>query len=211
MTTTAPRAAAPLRISDEVKGAVAQTADVLAALGHAVEERDPDWGTIGNDITPRYLGGIAEDGARVPFPERLEARTRGMIRLGRMLPRRALTRARENEARHSARLNAIFDDFDVLLMPVVGIPAPEIGRWAGRGAIRTLTSISRVYPCAIAWNYTGQPAASIPLPPQTTGGVPLSAQLVVPANREDLLLSLGAQLEAEIGWPERTPEDRLPA
>jgi amidase len=70
-------------------------------------------------------------------------------------------------------------------------------------------SISRAYPCAIAWNYTGQPAASIPLPPRTAGGVPLSAQLIVPPNREDLLISLGAQLEAEIGWADRTPEDRL--
>ncbi len=211
MTTTAPRPAAPPIISDEVKEAVAQVADVLAGLGHAVEEHDPDWGGIGNDITPRYLGGIAEDGSRVPYPERLEARTRGMIRLGRMLPRRVVERARENERKHSARLNAIFDDFDVLLMPVVGIPAPEIGRWAGRGAVRTLMSISRAYPCSIAWNYTGQPAASIPLPPQTAGGVPLSAQLVAPPNREDLLISLAAHLEAEIGWAERTPEDRLTA
>jgi amidase len=209
MTTSAPRPAAPPIVSDEVKGAVAQLGDVLAGLGHAVEERDPDWGGIGNDITPRYLGGIAEDGARVPHPERLERRTRGMIRLGKLLPARAIARAREREAEHAARLNAIFDDFDVLLMPVVGIPPPEVGRWAGRGAVRTLMSISRSYPCAIAWNYTGQPAASIPLPPRTPGGVPLSAQLVVPANREDLQISLGAQLEAEIGWPDVTPEDRL--
>jgi amidase len=209
VTTSAPRPAAPPIISDEVKGAVAQMADVLAGLGHSVEERDPEWGGIGNDITPRYLAGIAEDGAKAPHPERLEGRTRGMIRLGRLLPGRAIRKAREHEAGHAARLNAVFEDFDVLLMPVVGITPPEIGKWAGRGAIRTLMSISRAYACAIPWNYTGQPAASIPLPPQTAGGVPLSAQLVVPPNREDLLLSLGAQLEAEIGWPERTPENRL--
>jgi amidase len=209
MSVSAPRPAAPAIITDEIKAAVAALGDTLASLGHAVEERDPDWGGIGNDISARYIGGIAEDGARVPHPERLEARTRGMIRLGRMLPQRLIDNARANEAKHSARLNAIFDDFDVLLTPVVGIPAPEIGRWAGRGALRTLIPISRSYPSAIAWNYTGQPAASIPLPPQGPGGVPLSAQLIVPPNREDLLLSLGAQLEAEIGWPDCTPEDRL--
>ncbi len=38
-------------------------------------------------------------------------------------------------------------------------------------------SISRAYPCAIAWNYTGQPAASIPLPPQLPGALPLAGQL----------------------------------
>lgn len=209
MTTTAPRAVAPPTVTGEARGAVSQVGVILSGLGHSVEEHDPDWGWIGNDITPRYLGGIAEDGDRVPYPERLEARTRSMIRMGRALPRRLLAKARENEARHAARLNAIFDDFDVLLMPVAGIPAPEVGRWAGGGALRTLASISRAYPFAIAWNYTGQPAASIPLPPQAPGAVPLSAQLVAPPNREDLLISLAAQLEAEIGWTERTPEDRL--
>ena len=31
--------------------------------------------------------------------------------------------------------------------------------------------------------------------------------MIVPPNREDLLLSLSAQLEAEIGWPEHVPEE----
>ena len=158
-------------------------------------------------MTPRYLGGIAADGANVRNPDRLERRTRGMIRMGRLLPAPVVRRSRGNEGKHAERLNRIFDDFDVLLTPVVGIPPPEVGRWAGKGALRTLLSISRAYPCAIAWNYTGQPAASIPLPPDSPGGLPLAAQLIVPDNREDLLISLAAQLEAEIGWPERIPEE----
>ena len=204
---SAPRPAAPPIITDEVKAGVGLIGEVLASLGHTVVERDPDWGDIGNDVTPRYLGGIAEDGARVPHPERLEGRTKGMIRMGRMIPGGLVRRAREREAIHAERLNRIFDDVDVLLTPVVGIAPPEAGRWAGRGALRTLMSISRAYPCAIAWNYTGQPAASIPLPPQLPGALPLAGQLIVPPNREDLLLSLAAQLEAEIGWPERIPEE----
>lgn len=204
---SAPRPAAPPIITDEVKAGVGLIGEALASLGHTVVERDPDWGNIGNDITPRYLGGIAEDGARVPHPERLEGRTKGMIRMGRMIPGGLVRRAREREAVHAERLNRIFEDVDVLLTPVVGIPPPEAGRWAGQGAMRTLMSISRAYPCAIAWNYTGQPAASIPLPPQLPGALPLAGQLIVPPNREDLLISLAAQLESEIGWPDRIPEE----
>jgi amidase len=207
MSVTAPRPAAPPIITDEVKAGVARLGEILESLGHTVTERDPDWGHMGNDITSRYLGGIADDGRHVPHPDLLEKRTRGMIRLGGLLPDSAVRRSRSNEAKHAERLNRIFDDFDVVLTPVVGIPPPEAGRWAGKGALRTLMSVSRAYPCAIAWNYTGQPAASIPLPPAEPGGLPLSGQLIVPPNREDLLISLGAQLETEIGWPDHVPEE----
>ena len=206
MAVTAPRPAAPPIITDEVKAGIARIADLMRGLGHTVVEREPDWGGIGNDITPRYLGGIAIDGRAVPNPGKLEGRTRGMVRIGGLLPGVVVRRARTAEAAHAERLNRIFDDVDVLLTPVVGIVPPASGRWAGKGALRTLMSISRSYPCAIAWNYTGQPAASIPLPPASPGGLPLAGQLIAPPNREELLISLAAQLEAEIGWPERIPE-----
>jgi amidase len=54
-----------------------------------------------------------------------------------------------------------------------------------------------------AWNVTGQPAASIPAPVE--GGLPIGAQLVARPNDEATLLSLSAQLERELGWPDRRP------
>ena len=84
--TAPPRAAAPPLVSALVRDVVAETADVLASLGHTVAQQDPDWGMIGNNITPRYLRGAAEDFARVPHPERLERRTRAIARLGRLVP-----------------------------------------------------------------------------------------------------------------------------
>ncbi len=64
----APRAAAPPTVSDDVKGAVADAAELLGSLGHEVDQRDPDWGGIGNNITPRFLRGVAEDRRRSPAP-----------------------------------------------------------------------------------------------------------------------------------------------
>jgi amidase len=206
VTTTVPRPATPPIIEPEVEAGVDRIAATLESLGHEVTRRDPDWGGIGNDITPRYLAGIAGDGRNVPDPERLEGRTRGMIRLGRILPGPLVGRSRTAEARHAERVNRVFAGADVLLMPTVGIAPPPSGRWAGRGALRTLFDISRAYACTIAWNYTGQPAASVPLPPERPNGLPLAGQLVAPPNREDLLLALSAQLEAEIGWPGRIPD-----
>jgi amidase len=190
-----------------VVDAVGEAGRLLASLGHSVEEQDPDWGWIGNEISVRYLAGIADHGTHVDRPERLEPRTRGMLRMGGALPAALVRRSREREAGHAERLNRIFEDFDALITPVTGVMPPEIGHWAGKGALRTLIGISREYPSCIPWNYTGQPAASIPLAPERPGATPRAFQVVVPPNREDLLLSLSAQLEAEIGWPEHIPEE----
>lgn len=54
------------------------------------------------------------------------------------------------------------------------------------------------------WNSTGQPAISLPLH-WTDGGLPIGVQLVAPYGREDLLISVAAQLEEATPWAERVP------
>jgi amidase len=48
------------------------------------------------------------------------------------------------------------------------------------------------------WNVTGQPAINVPLH-ETVGGIPVGIQLVGPPGRDDLVISLAAQLETAIG------------
>src|SRR5215218_8689833 len=55
--TVPPRAAAPPTVSDVVKNAVAETADLLRSLGHETAQQEPHWGAIGNNSVPRYLRG----------------------------------------------------------------------------------------------------------------------------------------------------------
>ncbi len=204
VSTTPARAAIPPRLDDRVVAAIEETAAILSALGHEVIERAPDYGMVGNGVIPRYLAGIAEDVDLVPFPDRLERRTRGMGRLGHAIPKRLLRHSRASERAHADRINAIFDDVDVVLTPVAGEPPIEIGRWQGRGAFGTLTEMSRTYPYTAIWNYTGQPAASVPAP-VPTGTTPIGAMFVVAPNREELLISLAAQFERETAWPDRVP------
>ena len=72
--------------------------------------------------------------AEVPHPERLERRTRGFGRLGRLLPDSALRAGRgAGREADAARVNAIFDDHDVLMTPVMGGTALPVRRWEGRG------------------------------------------------------------------------------
>jgi len=202
--TLPPRAAAPPTVSEVAKGAVAETVELLRSLGHDVSQTDPDWAGIGNNVTPRYLRGIAEDVDRVPHPERLERRTRGFGRLGHLIPDGLFERACAAREVDAARVNAIFDDHDVLVTPVMGDTALPVRRWQGRGAVHTVLGMSRFCPYCVRWNHLGNPAMSIP-----TGfaadGMPLAVQIIARPNDESTLLSLAAQLEAERPWADRRP------
>ncbi len=203
--TRPPRAAAPPTVSNVVKGAVADTAALLGSLGHEVVERDPEWGGIGNNITARFLGGVAETIKDVPHPERLERRTRGFGRLGSLLPKGLYERAmEEGRAADIARVNAIFDAHDVLMTPVMGGTALPVRRWEGQGALRTVLGMSRFYPYCVPWNHLGNPAMSVPAG-FADDGMPLAVQIIGRPGEEATLLSLAAQLEAERPWAQHRP------
>jgi amidase len=200
----APRLLGPAIVRDEVKLAIEQTSELLRSLGHQVEARDPDWGSVGNHVTPRYLNGIKAEVARVPHPERLERRTRGIGRMGSLQGGPLLRRARRAEGKDARRLLSIFDQCDVLMTPTVGDTPVEVGRWAGKGAVRTVVGMARAYPYTVPWNHLGNPAASVPAG-FTPTGTPLAVQLVGRPNDEATLLSLAAQLESERPWADRLP------
>jgi amidase len=203
--TLPPRAVAPPTVSDEAKRAVLDSAELLRGLGHEVTPRDPDWGGVGNNITARFLGGVAETVRSVPYPERLERRTRGFGRLGGILPRGLYERARtEGRAADSARINEIFDSCDVLVTPVMGGTALPVRRWEGRSALHTVLGMSRFYPFCVPWNHLGNPAMAVPAG-FSADGMPLSVQVVGRRGDEATLLSLAAQLEAERPWADARP------
>jgi amidase len=191
-------------LSDVVRDKVAETAGLLRSLGHEVDRRDPDWGGIGNTITAYVLRGVADDVARVPHPERLERRTRGFRQLGRLLPDALFERARRDRARDAARVNALFDSFDALLMPVMADTAVPVRRWEGQGALRTVLGMSRFYPYCVPWNLIGNPAMSVPAG-FAADGMPLAVQIIGRPGGEATLLSLAAQMEAERPWADRRP------
>ncbi len=202
--TLAPRALAPPTVSGEAKQAVSDAAELLSSLGHEVAPRDPDWGSIGDTISARFLKGVAETVEEVPHPERLERRTRGFGRLGKILPEALYQKAMERRPAEQARINAIFDSVDVLVMPVMGGTALPVRRWEGRGALQTVLGMSRFYPYCVPWNHLGNPAMAVPAG-FSPDGMPLSIQVIGRPGEEATLLSLAAQLEAERPWADRRP------
>jgi amidase len=192
------------RIDRRVRTAVGRVADTLRSLGHTVTEHDPDYGELLPLFLPRWMAGIRDDIRLLPHPERLEKRTRQIGRLGRLVGDRGVRRARAAEGERARRINAVFEGHDVLLTPTLPAPPDRLGRFDGRALAPTLILVGGMVGFTQPWNVTGQPAASIPAPVED-GGLPIGAQLVGRPNDEATLLSLSAQLERELRWPERRP------
>ena len=201
---TAPRALLPPQVGEEVKGAVLEMAELLRSLGHEVAPREPDWGSIGDTLSARFLKGVGETVAEVPHPERLERRTRGFGRLGRLLPETLYEKLIERRPAELARVNAMFDEIDVFLTPVMGGTALPVRRWQGRGALATTVGMGRFYPFCLPWNHLGNPSMAVPLG-FGADGMPLSVQIVGRPGDEATLLSLAGQIEAERPWADQRP------
>jgi amidase len=157
-----------------------------------VVEVKPRYGVLLPAIMPRYLAGVAEDAARLDLPEKLETRTRRMAAAGRKLHGRSLRRAVEREAAVAKRINAVFDEVDVLLTPMVAAVAGRADASEGRGAFRTFNDGAPYVAYTAVWNYTGQPAAAVPAGFDAEG-MPLSVQLVARPGDERTLIGLAAQ------------------
>lgn len=192
------------KVGAEARRVLGETAELLRSLGHDVREQDPDYGDLTAFLMPRYMHGMWEDSQALEHPERLERRVRQMCALGRRLGGAPLRRSLEGEAARAARINRIFDDFDVLLTPMATGPPQPVGAWEGHSGLVTFLLMSQRYPYAAVWNLLGQPAASVPAG-FSSDGLPMGVQIAGPADSEPTLLSLAAQMEAERPWNERPP------
>lgn len=199
------RALAPPVVDEAAETAVETVVSAFASLGYTVVQRTPDYGSVGNEIAPIYLRGILEHFEQVPHPERLEPRTRGFARMGRLVPEAMFRGALDRQVAHTERINRIFDEVDLLVTPATGLPPVPVGQWRGKAAVRTSIGMSRVYPFTAVWNYTGQPAATIPAG-FTSDGLPLGAMLIAAPNGEERLLSVAARLEEVLQWSDRRPQ-----
>ncbi|MFF9605478.1 amidase [Streptomyces sp. NPDC014684] len=199
-----PFTAVRARLRPEVRARVLELAETLAAAGHIVEEADPPYGQIGLTFVPRATAGIADYVREAPDLALLDPRTRGAARLGRLLGGAPLRAARRAEAVLHRRIGAFFDSYDVLLAPTTAAPPPAIGALSGLGGLATDRAMIAACPYAWPWNVLGWPGVNVPAG-FVGEGLPVGAQLLGPAASEPLLVSLAAQLEAELRWHERWP------
>ncbi|CAJ1498601.1 amidase [[Mycobacterium] burgundiense] len=194
------------RVNAEHAAAVHQAGQLLRELGHDVVTRDIDYPRMAvyGQVLPRYLRGIYDDVRVLPHQERLDSRTRGMARIGRMFSDARIAKIRAAEADLAARMQAIFDDVDVVITPGTATGPSRVGAYRRLGAVSTLALVVARVPFQAAFNATGQPAAVVPWGLDRTG-LPLSIQLVGRPFDEATLLSLAAEIEADRPWAQRRP------
>ena len=179
---------------------------LLRDLGHEVLWRDPDypaWAMYGH-VLPRMWRGVYDEVRKLPYPERLEPRTRHIARIGSMISDRQMDRVRAAEPTLVSRVQSIFDDFDVLITPGAATGPSRIGQYQHRGGVSTLSLVASRVPYFAVFNATGQPAASVPWFLDGEN-LPLSVQLVGRPSDEATLLALSAQIEAARPWADHRP------
>ncbi|MGV0624311.1 amidase family protein [Mycolicibacter minnesotensis] len=195
----------PVRVSEETRRPVLETAELLRSLGHEVVERDPVYPVVGiAAVLAMFMNGFAHEIDRLPETELLERRMQAEARTSRLVPDWLARRAVTAEPRITARSQRAIADFDILMTPVLAIPPVRVGYFEGLGPTRAMLRMIKFIPFTFPQCYSGQPAVSVP-----TGigadGMPEAVHLVARANDEATLVSLAAQLESVQPWAQRRP------
>jgi amidase len=186
---------------------------LLASLGHAVEEVEPPgrFGGLFDTFTDVWAAmsalGVTFGGmirGREPTADDVEpltwalyghARENASVAFMRSLT--ILQRVARGSVEWSSR-------WDVILTPALAKRPLRIGELdtCAPDPMATFHSSSLFTPFTPFVNVTGQPAIALPLF-EGDDGLPLAVQVIGPPLGEGVLLSLAAQLEAEVRWPER--------
>jgi amidase len=219
--TKPPLASVPIRLAveaplgvpvdEEPRSAARRAATLLAEFGHDVREQSPDWEDDGfPSAWSTFVTGALQHIVRVlerlhhrrVDPELAEPATRAWLLDSPPVTLLDYLEAQERLIAFSRRILRSWTSDAVLVTPTLTrLPASVDALRSQAGVTDDAVRFSAL---VRLWNVTGQPAISLPLH-ETADGVPVGVQLVGPPGREDLLLSLAAQLEATAGWAPRAP------
>jgi amidase len=197
------------------EAAARDAAQLIESLGHEVEEIVAPWSNL--DLLPDFtrvfgphvsmlvlLGGKVA--GREPLEGDVEPLTWTLWRHAERTSVLAYLSALGRLESVARSIVTSFEPYDAVLTPALAQRPVPIGEIHGCGsepwAQYRRSGFFTPYTAII--NITGQPAAAVPLY-HGEDGLPTAIQLVGRPGREDVLLSLMAQLEAVLPWAERRP------
>jgi amidase len=193
------------RLSADQRLAFDRTARLLEGLGHQVFERDPDYRLFSVEFTQTFFRGVAELYDELADQSVTEPSTRQLAAIAhRLVPPRRRDALRAKRPKLTARILKLWDEVDVLLMPVLSTTAMPAEGGYGKNAVLALDKSARFMPWNPLANMTGQPSIAIPAG-FGADGLPLSVQLMGRPHSEDLLYALAAQIEAAKPWAQDRP------
>lgn len=179
---------------------------LLSELGHQVED-------VTVPLDPGVVASFEDvwTAATTPIPvppdseERLRPLTRWLRERGRQVSATRFLRAMAGMQAATRQLAAATQGYDLLLSPTLAMPPVAAGWFTEPGdPAEDFERQKRFTPYTSVYNVSGQPAASLPLH-WTPEGLPVGVMLAAPYGREDLLLSVCAEVERARPWRDRTP------
>ena len=192
--------------------AVRDAGELLASLGHEVEEVELPWAdpSIFREFTKIWAGGI---GATVDFAARTSGQEpnaenteklsyefyKGAQELG------ALEYIRANVAMQGIGRMAVaaMDPYDAVVTPIMAQRQVRIGEIDPETGMESFHKAGQFTPFTAAINVSGQPAISLPL--FEDEGLPVPIQVIGRPAGELELLALAAQVERARPWADRRP------
>jgi amidase len=98
------------------------------------------------------------------------------------------------------------EGFDLLVTPCCAAPPPPHGNFQAtrEEPFAGFASAAPFGVYTMSFNLTGQPGISVPLH-WTDAGLPIGSHIVGPFGREDILLSVAAELEQVLPWADKRP------
>ena len=195
--------------------AARDTGELLASLGHEVEETTPPWADerLLPLFSAEFMTAIALSVAWSGQVAGREPQAEDMQRLSwAIYDRIRNTNALDIAAAHvqlqlSMRtLIGALDEWDVLVTPGLAQRPLPLGTLDpdSEEPFATFAASGRFTPFTAGLNATGQPALMLPLF-HGDDGLPTAVQLIGRPAREDVLLQVGSQLEAARPWADRRP------
>ncbi len=201
----------------EAVRAVEGTAELLASLGHHVDDASPaalDDPEVARHFSTMYatnaafmLDMLATLTGRTVSADDVDPLNWALAALGRGCSATQLLEAMSWIHGYTRRVAAWWEDgFDLLLTPTLPEPPPPLGHFRPEAADPMTAGLKATAFAAftLPFNATGQPAVSLPLH-WSADGLPVGVQLVAPYDGEDVLIRVATQLEAARPWADRWP------
>lgn len=197
-------------VDPQVAAVTAATGEALEWLGHHVTADSPalDAEAV---VDAAMLAEVATGAAvlrapRRPDPALLEAVSREVLADAERWSALDVAAALDAQNRVTRPIGEFLSRYDLLVTPTLAqLPAPHGTLDYDEPGQTFRDWLHRMFafgPFTAAFNVSGHPAVSLPLG-QSPEGLPVGVQLVAAVGREDLLLSVAAQLEQALPWAER--------
>ena len=181
-----------------VVDAVSKAVNCLVDLGHHVVEHDLDLEGWKEAFGPLVLDNERRERSHLleQATEQLTGYERRSLEAALKLRPEEVALARSLHAEYRARIQALFTQFDLLVLPTTAVPAFPIKQRPTEVDEQNVHWLWGAFPCTAPFNVAGNPAASLPC--GFVDSLPVGVQLVGAHLAEELLLNVAEELETAL-------------